>query len=453
MIARYARPVLSAHFGDEHRYALWLEVELCACAAMETVPGGPIPPGTAARLRQRAAEAGPLSVARILELEAETQHDVVAFLAHVEERLGPEARFLHLGLTSSDVLDTSLAILLRDAATFVLDGVRDRLLPALRRQAMAHRHTVMIGRSHGIHAEPITAGLVFAGSFAEIDRAARRIEAARIGISVGKLAGAVGVYGSGCTSPEIEEQALSALGLFPETVATQVVARDRHADLFLSLAMLAAAIERLALTVRHWQRTEIGEAEEAFGKKQKGSSAMPHKKNPILSENLCGLSRLLRAEASAALENIALWHERDISHSSVERIIAPNITTLSDFMVQRAAGLVEGLVIKPERMRKNLELTQGLCFSEKVMLALVATGLPRQVAYEWVQRSALLTLSSPAGPTFRDRLRGDAEVSTRLSAQDIDGCFDLDHHLRHVDAIFARTFGPELPMGSARDGR
>lgn len=441
MIPRYARPVMSALWSDEHRYATWLEVELCACAAMEAEPQSPIPPGTVERLRAAAQAAGPLDPARILEIEAQTQHDVIAFLTHLEERLGPEARFFHLGLTSSDILDTALAILLREAATVVLAGVEQRLLPALQAQALRHRRTAMMGRTHGMHAEPTSCGLLFAGSFAEVQRAARRLHGARAQVSVGKLAGAVGVYGSGLASPAAEERALAALGLAPETVATQVVPRDRHAELFLALALLAAAIERLATNLRHLQRTEVGELEEPFGRKQKGSSAMPHKKNPILSENLCGLARLIRAEAGCALENIALWHERDISHSSVERIIAPNLTTLADFMVQRAATLVEGLQIHPERMRQNIELSGGLCFSEKVMLELVHTGLGRQAAYEIVQRSALPAAAGSGGPSFRQRLAADPQVGARLSQAQLDACFDLGHHLRHVDAIFVRTFG------------
>jgi adenylosuccinate lyase len=431
---------MRALWSDERRFASWLEVELAACAAMEAAaPGNPIPAGTAAQLRAAAQAAGPPDPARILEIEARTQHDVIAFLTHMEERLGPASRFLHLGLTSSDVLDTSLALLIRDALDLILAGVEGRLLPALHEQAERHRHTPLIGRSHGIHAEPITAGLVFAGSFAEVRRAAARLQAARAGALVGKLAGAVGVYGSGTLSPAVEREALAALGLSPETVATQIVARDRHAEVLLSLALLAAAIERLATTVRHFQRTEVSEAEEAFGKGQKGSSAMPHKKNPILSENLCGLARLVRAQAGASLEDIALWHERDISHSSVERVIIPDVFMATDFMVHRAAGLVSGLVVHRDRMRRNLELTGGLCFSEQVMLALVGTGLPRQAAYEIVQRNALSALSAP--PSFRERLAMDPEVSARLSDKDLDACFDLSHHLRHVDAIFARTFG------------
>ena len=363
---------------------------------------------------------------------------MIAFLTHVEELAGEDARWLHLGMTSSDVLDSALAILLRDALDQILEGV-DLLLAALKRRAHEHKKTPLMGRSHGIHAEPVTLGLVFAGLYAEQRRNRRRLERARKTISVGKIAGAVGTYAN--VSPAVEKAALAALGLRPETVSTQVVARDRHAQLFNTLALVGAGIERIALQVRHWQRTEVGEAEEAFGKGQKGSSAMPHKKNPILSENLTGIARLLRSYAAAALENVALWHERDISHSSVERVIGPDATALCDFMLRRAAGLVDGLVVHPQRMMRNLELTGGLIFSEGIMLALVRTGLPRQRAYEMVQRSALKARDE--GGSFRALLGADPEVAARLDATALDACFDLGHHLRHTDVILNRTLTEE----------
>jgi adenylosuccinate lyase len=338
-------------------------------------------------------------------------------------------------------LDASLAVLLRSAADEILAGI-DLLMAALARKADAHRGTLMIGRSHGIHAEPITAGLVFAGFFSEISRARRALVAAREEISVGKLAGAVGTYAS--LDPETEIRALGTMGLHPEVVPTQIVARDRHAGFFLALARLGTAIERMALTVRHWQRTEVGEAREAFGRGQKGSSAMPHKKNPILSENLCGLARLLRAYSSSALENVALWHERDISHSSVERVIGPDATGIADFMVRRAASLVDGLVVNADRMHQNLEFTGGLFFSEAVMLALVHTGMARQAAYELVQKHALaasenLGKTAAPGTSFRERLGADPEISSRLTAADLDRAFDLNHHLRWSGAIIDRA--------------
>jgi adenylosuccinate lyase len=437
MIDRYSRPELRALWSDQRRYDTWLDVELAACSAMEQE--GTVPPGTAARVREKAA--GKLDPRRILEIEERTRHDVIAFLTHVEELAGADARWLHLGMTSSDVLDSSLAILLRAACDEILQSL-GRLATALRARAEEHRHTALIGRSHGIHAEPVTLGLVFAGFYAEAQRNRRRLEAARASISVGKIAGAVGTYAN--VAPTVEAAALAALGLRPETVATQVVQRDRHAELFNVLALIGASVEKIALQVRHWQRTEVGEAEEAFGKGQKGSSAMPHKKNPILSENLTGLARLLRGYAVPALEDVALWHERDISHSSVERMIAPDATSLCDFMLRRCAGLVEGLVVHGERMRRNLELTGGLIFSEGVMLALVRTGLPRQAAYEIVQRSALRARDE--GGDFKALLAADPEVNTRLPAGSLDAAFNLEHHLRHVDTILSRALSEgDLP--------
>jgi len=439
MIERYTRPALAKIWSDARRYETWLSVELAACEAMEAA--GQVPAGTATEVRAKAA--GKLDAKRILEIEERTRHDVIAFLTHAEELAGAPARWLHLGMTSSDVLDASFAMLLRQAADEILAGI-DQLRAALADKARAHRQTAMIGRSHGIHAEPIVAGLVFAGSYSEVSRAKRAVVRAREEISVGKIAGAVGTYAN--LSPELERKALASLGLRPETVPTQIVARDRHAAFFTALSRLGTAIERIALTVRHWQRTEVGEAQEAFGKGQKGSSAMPHKKNPILSENLCGLARLLRSYGSAALENVALWHERDISHSSVERIIGPDATGIADFMVRRAAGLVEGLVVYPERMQRNLDHTGGLYFSEGVMLALVRTGLARQTAYEMVQKHALAAsaeLGSGKPHGFRTRLSADPDIAGRLMPGDLDKAFDLRHHLRWAETIIDRALNDE----------
>jgi adenylosuccinate lyase len=430
VIDRYTRPALAALWSDSRRYETWLQVELAACQAMEEA--GHVPAGNAEAVRARAV--GKLDPGRIAEIEAQTRHDVIAFLTHVEQLAGEPARWLHLGMTSSDVLDAALAILLRQAADEILAGI-DQLRTALARKAEEHRATPMIGRSHGIHAEPITAGLVFAGFYSELSRARRALAFSREEISVGKIAGAVGTYAN--LSPEIETRALSSLGLHPEVVPTQIVARDRHAGYFAALARLGTAIERLALTVRHWQRTEVGEASEAFGKGQKGSSAMPHKKNPILSENLCGLARLLRHYAGAAFEDVALWHERDISHSSVERVIGPDATGIADFMVRRAAGLIDGLVVNRERMRSNLDLTAGLTFSEAVLLALVGKGKARQPAYELVQKHALLALGAPPG--FRERLAADPEIAALLAPEELGRCFDLEHHLRFSGAIIDRA--------------
>jgi adenylosuccinate lyase len=430
VISRYSRPELQEIWSDANRYALWLEVELAACEAMEAI--GRVPAGTAATVRTKAA--GKLDPAAIDAHEKVTRHDVIAFLTHVEELAGEPARWLHLGMTSSDVLDSSLALQCRQALDKILPGV-DALRAACRKRAEEHRHTPMIGRSHGIHAEPTTAGLTFARFYAELGRARARLERAREVISVGKIAGAVGTYAN--VPPEVEAAAFAKLGLRPETVATQIVGRDRHAEVLNALAMLGAAIEQIALQVRHWQRTEVGEAQEPFGKGQKGSSAMPHKKNPILSENLTGLARLLRSYAQAGMEDVALWHERDISHSSVERVVMPDATILADFMLARCTGLVDGLVVDQKRMMENLERTGGLIFSESIMLELVKTGLPRQRAYEMVQRSALAAHAGQG--RFRDNLGQDPDVASRLSASQLDAQFDLHHHLRHVDVIFTRA--------------
>jgi adenylosuccinate lyase len=442
MIARYTRPELARLWSDDHRYEIWLRVELAACEEMEAA--GLVPTGTAAGISARAT--GKLSAARILEHEERTRHDVIAFLTHVEELAGEPARWLHLGMTSSDVLDAAFAVQLCEASDQILEGI-DKLRAACRRRAEEERATPAIGRSHGIHAEPITAGLVFAGFYAELGRARHALVAARTEIAVGKIAGAVGTYAN--LDPALEERALARLGLRPEVVPTQIVARDRHAAFFTALARVGTAVERIALTVRHWQRTEVGEATEAFAKGQKGSSAMPHKKNPILSENLCGIARLLRGYAQAAAENVALWHERDISHSSVERVVGPDATGLCDFMVRRAAGLVDGLVVNRERMRRNLDLTGGLFFSEAVLLALVRKGMARQAAYELVQRNALVAAAQIGAPavasekSFRVLLAEDPDVAVRLTPAEIDQAFDLNHHLRFTGVVIDRALRDE----------
>jgi adenylosuccinate lyase len=381
MIPRYTPPELAALWSSDRRYQVWLEVELAACDAMEAA--GVVPVGTAASIRAKKLV---LDAARIEEIERTTKHDVIAFLTHVEELAGADARWLHRGMTSSDVLDTSFAILLRDAATGLIERTT-ALLDALAKRAREHARTPMIGRSHGIFAEPVTFGLALAGHHAELARGRERLVRARETIAVGKIAGAVGTYAH--LSPSIEARALSALGLRAETVSTQIVARDRHAELFCAMALVAAAIERFATNVRHWQRSEVGEAEEAFTIGQKGSSAMPHKRNPILSENLCGLARVVRAACIPALENVALWHERDISHSSAERMIAPDATSTLAFMLDRARSLVDGLVVYPERLKENLGRAAELYFSEAVLLALVDAGMARQEAYVLVQRNAM----------------------------------------------------------------
>jgi adenylosuccinate lyase len=429
MIPRYTPEVFADLWSDRTRFAVWLDVELAGCEAMEEA--GLVPRGTSASIRQKSLKLDPEP---ILEIEKTTRHDVIAFLTHVESLAGDPARWLHRGMTSSDVLDTSFAVLLVRATDELLIRC-DKLIAALVKRAEEHAHTPMIGRSHGIHAEPVTFGVVLAGHLAEVKRGRRRLEAARREIAVGKIAGAVGTYVH--LAPDIEKRALATLGLEPETVATQVVARDRHAAFFSALAVVAASVERLATNVRHWQRTEVSEAEEKFSKGQKGSSAMPHKRNPVLSENICGLARVVRAAVVPALEDVALWHERDISHSSVERMIAPDATATLAFILDRAASIVDGLVVYPERMQRNLDASGGLFFSEAVMLALVGMGLPRQRAYELVQRNAMRAFHGEGD--FRKLLAEDSDVTSRLTPGELERCFDMRHALRWADELIRRA--------------
>jgi adenylosuccinate lyase len=430
MIPRYSRPEMARLWAPEVRYQKWLEVELAAGRAM--AEAGLVP---AEAIRECEAKAGAFSaqdVARIDEIEKTTRHDVIAFLTFLEERIGPAAKHLHFGMTSSDVLDTSLAMLLRDAADLILAGI-DQAREAVVKRALEHKHTPCIGRSHGIHAEPTTFGWKLIVWADELSRARRRMESAREVIAHGKISGAVGTFAH--LSPQIEERALAALGLKPAPASTQIVQRDRHAEYFSTLALLGASIEKIAVEIRHLQRTEVREAEEPFGKGQKGSSAMPHKRNPILSENLAGLARVLRGYAVSALEDVALWHERDISHSSVERVIGPDATVTLDFMLHRFAGLMEGLRVYPERMRENLEATRGLVFSQPVLLKLIGKGMERQAAYVLVQRNAMRVWDEKRD--FKSLLAQDPDVG--LSAQELDECFDLQRGLRHVDAVFDRV--------------
>ncbi len=429
MIPRYTPKDFAELWSPDTRFAVWLEVELAACEALEM--HGLVPQGAAAAIRDKKIVLDP---ARIDEIEATVKHDVIAFLTHVEERAGADARWLHRGMTSSDVLDTALAVLLVRASDLLLARL-DRYIAALAARADENRATVMMGRSHGMHAEPVTFGVVLAGHLAEAKRGRTRLLAARAEIAVGKIAGAVGTYAH--LSPDLEAVALGKLGLKAETVATQIVARDRHAAFFSALALIAAGIERLATNVRHWQRQEVAEAEERFTRGQKGSSAMPHKRNPIVSENLCGLARVVRGALTPAIEDVALWHERDISHSSVERMIAPDATTTLGYMLDRSAALVEGLVVNAEGMRRNFDRTGDLCFSEGVLLALVDKGRARQSAYELVQRNAMRALQGDG--TFRANLAGDADVAALLSAEELAKCFDLDHALRHAGTIVDRA--------------
>jgi adenylosuccinate lyase len=428
VIDRYTRPEMRKIWSPERRLARWLEVEL---AALDAMADAEIVPSAAAKaIRERAR----LDPARIQELEARVRHDVIAFIAAIEEQVGEEARWLHFGMTSSDVLDTALALELVDAASLLLAGFA-RLETALLALARAHRDTPMVGRSHGVHAEPTTFGLVALGWYGEVRRARGRLERARVAVCFGKISGAVGTASH--VPPAVEAEILRRLGLEPEPVATQIVPRDRHAEYFAALAIAGAAIERIALQIRLLARTEVGEVLEPFGEGQRGSSAMPHKRNPILCENLCGLSRLLRGHLLAAIEDIPLWHERDISHSSVERVIAPDATILLDFMLDRMAGIIEGLEVHPERMRNHLEANGGLVYSGAVLLALIRSGLGRQDAYKIVQRAALRAAQGAGG--FRELLERDPEVSSRLSPASLAACFDLGHHLRHTGELFERA--------------
>lgn len=436
MIPRYSRPEMAALFSPEARLSLWLDVELAVAEAMADLDL--VPRSVATRLAAAVAENRDrlIDPARVEEIEAVTRHDVIAFLTHVEQVCGVDARILHLGMTSSDLLDTSLAIQLCRALDILLADLED-VLRALERRAFEHKTTVCIGRSHGVHAEPTTFGLKLAGHYAEFARAKARLERARAEVATCKISGAVGTYAN--IDPRVEEAVAARFGLEPETVATQVVPRDRHAAMHAALALLAGAIERLAVEIRHLQRTEVREVEEPFAPGQKGSSAMPHKRNPILSENLTGLARMIRAALGPALENIVLWHERDISHSSVERAMLPDALVLADFALVRLTGLVEGLVVHPERMRANLEATHGLVFSQRVLLALTESGLPRQRAYEIVQRHAMRAFAE--GRPLRELLAGDPEVTARLPDDKLAELFDLGYHTRHVDRIFERVFG------------
>lgn len=431
MIPRYSPRDFIEIWSAKTRYDAWLEVELSACEAMELE--GLVPSGTAATLRKMDLSSQ-LDVARIEEIERTVKHDVIAFLTHIEELAGPSARWLHRGMTSSDVLDTSLALLLV-RATDLLIAKQQAYFDALAARARELAMIPMIGRSHGVHAEPITFGLALAGHAAEARRGLARLQQARAEIAIGKISGAVGTYAH--LTPSIELVTLTRLGLTPETVSTQVVARDRHASYFATLAVVGAGIERLATNVRHWQRTEVGEAEEPFTTGQKGSSAMPHKRNPILSENLTGLARMLRGYALPALEDVALWHERDISHSSVERFIAPDATTTLAFMQERARGMIEKMVVYPTRLQANLEKTGGLFFSEALLLALVEKGVARQQGYVLVQRNAMKAIHGEG--TFRENLLTDTDVLSLLGVEGIERAFDLDHALRHVQSLVDRA--------------
>ncbi|MFC3097565.1 adenylosuccinate lyase [Alteraurantiacibacter palmitatis] len=436
MVPRYARPAMTAIWEPEARYRIWFEIE--AHATQKLADLGVVPQAAAKALWDWWQTNPVIDVAAIDAKEAILKHDVIAFLDWVAEQVGPEARFMHQGMTSSDVLDTTLAVQLARAADLLLEDI-DALLAAIRRRAEEHKYTPTIGRSHGIHAEPTTFGLKLAQAYAEFDRCRTRLVNARAEIATCAISGAVGTFAN--IDPAVEEYVAEKLGLAVEPVSTQVIPRDRHAAFFAALAVIAGSIERLAVEIRHLQRTEVLEAEEYFSPGQKGSSAMPHKRNPILTENLTGQARMIRAYALPALENVALWHERDISHSSVERFIGPDATITLDFALARLTGVVDKLLIYPERMQKNLDRMGGLVHSQRVLLALTQAGITRDNAYRLVQRNAMKVWESDGTLSLLDLLKADPEVRAAMSEAELEDKFNLDYHFAHVDTIFARVFG------------
>ncbi|MBN9497541.1 MAG: adenylosuccinate lyase [Alphaproteobacteria bacterium] len=430
MIPRYSRPQMTAIWEPESKFRIWFEIEAHACDAQAAL--GVIPKKAAQTIWKK----GKWEIARIDAIERETKHDVIAFLTNLAEYVGPDARFVHQGMTSSDVLDTTLSVQLARASDLLLDGV-DRVLAALKKRANETKYLPTIGRSHGIHAEPTTFGLKLAGFYAEFARNRKRLEAARAEIATCAISGAVGTFAN--IDPRVEAHVAKKMGLVPETISTQVIPRDRHAMYFATLGVIASSIERFAIEVRHLQRTEMREAEEFFSPGQKGSSAMPHKRNPVLSENLTGLARIVRAAVTPALENVALWHERDISHSAVERVFGPDATITLDFALHRLAGMIEKMVIYKDRVKANLDALGGLVHSQRVLLALTQAGVSREDAYRIVQSNAMAAWSS--GGSFQDRLKADPIVAKKVSPKQIDAMFDMGYHTKHVDTLFARVFG------------
>jgi adenylosuccinate lyase len=428
VIARYSRPAMARIWSDEGKLGRWLDVELAALDGWAAV--GAVPADAAAEIRDRAVAPSP---ERVAEIEQQTQHDVAAFVDAVGSELGPVGRWFHYGLTSSDVLDTALSLQIQEAGGLVLDGI-DAALALVVAQAERHRETLMIGRTHGVHAEPTTFGLKLAVWAFELDRARTRVRAALERLRVGKLSGAVGTYSA--IDPEVERIACERLGLEPAEASTQVLQRDRHAELLAALAVTAASLEKFALEIRHLARTEVREVEEPFGRGQKGSSAMPHKRNPVVAERICGLARVVRAAALVGLENVALWHERDISHSSAERVAIPDSFLALDYMLDRFGWLVEGLVVRPERMRRNLEASHGLFFSQRLLLALVESGLERARAYELVQRAAMRAWEEEQD--FAELVRSDADITAAFDRAALDEVFDLGAYTRHIDVVFDR---------------
>ncbi|HKP01117.1 MAG TPA: adenylosuccinate lyase [Nitrospiraceae bacterium] len=442
MIDRYARPKMKAIWDLKHKYEIWLDVELAACAAFERA--GRVPRGTAARIGKRAT----IDVKRIARIEKVTKHDVIAFLESLVESVGPEHRFLHMGLTSSDIVDTALAVQMTEALDLILDDL-EGLIAVLKRQALKYKSQVMVGRSHGIHGEPISFGLKLAIWYEEACRHRERLMYVRREIAVGKLSGAMGTFAH--QGPEIEAYVCAKLGLMPDPVSNQIVQRDRHASYASALALLAASIEKFATEIRHLQRTEVLEAEEYFSEGQKGSSAMPHKRNPIASENLCGLARVVRGNSLAAMESVALWHERDISHSSVERVIMPDSTILIDYMLARMTDVIKHLVVYPANMKRNLDLTGGLVYSQRLLLRLIEKGAQRKESYEAVQSNAMASWKGAGA--LQELVGRDPFVTKHLTETEIRSCFDPKYYLRHLDKIFRRVFGSEAHRQGKRGKR
>ena len=436
MIPRYSRPAMAAIWEPETKYAIWFEIEAHATEKLGEL--GVVPQSAGKALWDWWAKKPGIDVAAIDAIEAVTKHDVIAFLTWIAENVGDEARFMHQGMTSSDVLDTTLAVQLTRASDILLDDL-DALLEALKKRAMEHKYTPTIGRSHGIHAEPVTFGLKLAQAYAEFARNKQRLQAARADIATCAISGAVGTFAN--VDPAVETHVAEKMGLMVEPVSTQVIPRDRHAMFFATLGVIASSVERLATEIRHLQRTEVLEAEEYFSPGQKGSSAMPHKRNPILTENLTGLARMVRSAVVPAMENVALWHERDISHSSVERFIGPDATITLDFALARLTGVIEKLLVYPERMQKNLDRMGGLVHSQRVLLALTQAGISREDAYRLVQRNAMKVWESDGQLSLLDLLKNDEEVKQAMSDTELEEKFDLEYHFKHVDTIFERVFG------------